>query len=59
MAVSTAIVLQAVPWNMFPISVILTQHYKLLSVATLIRNFLYCNNFYSLEEYFDYVTNRK
>ena len=25
----------------------------------LIRNVLYCNNFYSLEEYFDYVTNKK
>jgi hypothetical protein len=25
----------------------------------LIRNFLYCNNFYSLEEYFNYETNKK
>jgi hypothetical protein len=25
----------------------------------LIRNVLYCINFYSLEEYFDYVTNKK
>jgi hypothetical protein len=26
---------------------------------TLIRSFLHCSNFYSLEEYFNYVTNKK
>jgi hypothetical protein len=27
-------------------------------IKRLIRNFLYCNNFYSLEEYFNYEINR-